>query len=171
MSFDKALPVILAAEGGFSDDRADPGGRTNFGITQATYDAWRTKHGEPAADVKDIPEDTVAAIYRFEYWLAGRCDRLPWPLALVHFDGCVNHGLDRAARLLQEVAGVAVDGKIGPLTIAAVSAAPLRMASALITRRRGFYADIPKRRPQSAKFLPGWLRRMDHLAKACGVLA
>ena len=36
--FSEALRLVLAQEGGRVDDPRDPGGRTNRGITQATYD-------------------------------------------------------------------------------------------------------------------------------------
>ena len=32
----------------------------------------------------------------------------------MHFDASVNHGLGAAAKMLQEAAGVAIDGEIGP---------------------------------------------------------
>jgi len=40
-AFETALPFVLRWEGGFVDHPADPGGRTNRGVTQRTYDAWR----------------------------------------------------------------------------------------------------------------------------------
>lgn len=39
--FEPALAFVLRWEGGFVDNPADPGGRTNKGITQKVYDAWR----------------------------------------------------------------------------------------------------------------------------------
>jgi hypothetical protein len=40
-AFNRALEMVLHHEGGFVDHPADPGGATNRGVTQATYDAYR----------------------------------------------------------------------------------------------------------------------------------
>ena len=37
-AFESSLPFILRWEGGFVDHPADPGGRTNKGVTQKVYD-------------------------------------------------------------------------------------------------------------------------------------
>src|SRR5690625_3510700 len=41
VTFEAALPTILRHEGGYVDHPQDPGGATNYGITQTTYDGWR----------------------------------------------------------------------------------------------------------------------------------
>lgn len=41
--YSAALRQILKFEGGYVDDPVDPGGATNFGITQRTYDSWRRR--------------------------------------------------------------------------------------------------------------------------------
>ena len=37
--FDYAVNVVLCHEGGYSNDEADPGGETNFGITHIDLEA------------------------------------------------------------------------------------------------------------------------------------
>ena len=44
-------------------------------------------------------------------------------LAMMHFDGCVNHGNGRAARMLQEAVGATIDGDIGPKSLGAIKRA------------------------------------------------
>lgn len=41
--FELLMNYILKSEGGFSDRKNDLGGRTNKGVTQNTYNAWRKK--------------------------------------------------------------------------------------------------------------------------------
>ena len=48
-NYDQSLHWVLQHEGGFSDHKADPGGATNKGITQKTYDAYR-------ADARNLGE-------------------------------------------------------------------------------------------------------------------
>jgi hypothetical protein len=59
-------------------------------------------------------------IYLHDYWLAGRCDRMPWPVSLAHFDACVNTGVTQAAKFLQRTVSTRDDGLIGPLTLGAL---------------------------------------------------
>ena len=59
--FAQALPVILKHEGGYVTDPVDRGGATNFGVTQATYDAWRASVREKVRPVKEITTDEVEA--------------------------------------------------------------------------------------------------------------
>lgn len=162
--FAQALPFVLAREGGFSDHPSDKGGATNFGITQATFDRWLASVGKLPRPVKEITDDEVAAIYHRDYWLASRCDALPWPVSLAHFDAAVNHGPLRAAYMLQEALGVDADGKIGPKTLAAVSALhPRELLDRLLWIRVTFYQAISK--GDQLVFLRGWLARVLELRR------
>ena len=164
--FLQALPVILRFEGGYVDDPDDPGGATMKGITQKTFDAWRKSKRLPREAVRGISDAEVEAIYHRDYWLKGKCDALPWPVSLVHCDATVNHGTKNAAKLLQRAAGVADDGKIGPMTLGAVDAAdPDELVNGMLWARLAFYEAIARRRIASRKFLLGWLSRVNHLRK------
>lgn len=164
MSFAKALPVILAAEGGFSDNPKDKGGRTNRGITQRTFDRWRGQMGLSPKDVALIEDDEVHDLYYQSFWHDGNCETLPWPLSLVHFDACVNHGLNRAALLLQDSLGVKVDGILGPKTLsAAIACQPMTTAYKHCDVREKFYHRIVEKDRTQETFLRGWLRRLDKL--------
>ena len=104
-----SLPFVLRWEGGFVDHPKDPGGRTNKGVTQRVYDAWRRRQGLPVRDVKGLEDTELHRIYEAGYWLPPRCDRLARRLDLVHFDTAVNMGPGRAVRFLQKAAGCGVD--------------------------------------------------------------
>lgn len=145
MSFDQALNFVLAREGGFVDDPADPGGRTNHGITQHVYDAWQDAHQAAHADVASIPMETVKAIYRDQYWTASGADTLPDGPALALFDTAVNLGVLRARTLW-----TTADGNV----------------EQLLWARLGFYDDLTRTRPEMSKFLHGWVRRLILLREA-----
>ena len=97
-AFEAALPFVLRWEGGFVDHPNDPGGRTNKGVTQKVYDAWRRRQGLPQRDVKMIEHNEVLAIYEGGYWIPPRCDLLERQLDLVQFDTAVNMGIGRAVK-------------------------------------------------------------------------
>ena len=122
--FPKALPRILVYEGGKVDDPQDPGGRTDKGITQGTYNAFRRRYGLPAQDVYLISSAEVATIYKGSYWDKVRADELPAGLDFVVFDGSVNSGCGQAGKWLQQALGDHYegndDGQIGDKTLQAV---------------------------------------------------
>lgn len=162
-SFDAALKLVLKVEGGLSDDPHDPGGRTDHGVTQTTFDAWLRKHGDAVRDVATITPDEVAAIYRVEYWDRIAGDSLPAGVDIALFDFAVNSGVVRAAIYLQEIVGAAPDGKIGPQTLAAVAKQrPVFLITKLCAMRLGFL----KRLSTWPRFGAGWTNRVNAVEQA-----
>lgn len=159
-TFDALLPRILKREGGFVDRKADRGGATNKGVTQAVYDAYRTGAGLAARSVRELADAEAAAIYREQYWVAARCGELPAELRDIHFDSAVNHGVRRAAILLQRAAGVEDDGVIGPQTLAAAAINPELTRARYVAARYRFYGAIIERDRSQLEFIVGWMARM-----------
>jgi lysozyme family protein len=169
-AFEAALPFILRWEGGFVDHPADPGGRTNKGVTQRTYNDWRARQGLAGQDVKHISDAEVHAIYESGYWLPPRCDLLASPLDLVQLDTAVNMGPGRAVRFLQRAVNCGVDGDFGPATQRAVMACD--GGEAVVTYcnlREDFYRQIVARKPSQAVFLKGWMNRLNSLRTEIGL--
>jgi lysozyme family protein len=165
-----SMPFVLRWEGGFVDHPADPGGRTNKGVTQATYDGWRRRQGQPPRDVKFIGDDEVMAIYESGYWFPPRCDLLARGLDLTQFDTAVNMGPGRAVRFLQTVVGAVPDGDFGPDTQRRLAARDigetmLRYCDA----REAYYRGLVDRRPALGAFLKGWLNRLNALRHEIGL--
>ena len=138
-NYAQALKQVLKYEGGKVDDPRDPGGRTAFGITQDTYNAWRKKQNLPTIDVYNISQTEVAAIYRQEYWDRISGDLLPSGVDFAVFDFAVNSGVSRAAKTLQSVVGVTQDGVIGPATI---QAAKTYVAMSVTNKRLAFMQSL-----------------------------
>ncbi len=166
MNFQRALAFVLKREGGYVNDPDDPGGATNQGITQGTFSGWLADHGQQDTDVKEIQREEVWYIYRERYWKKGRCEKLPEDIRLPHFDACINHGISRAGKLLQQAINrtggtIAVDGIVGPKTIAAAN--QNGVFHTLLWERLRFYRTIVGQREKSLKFLPQWIRRLEHL--------
>lgn len=172
--FERALAHVLAMEGGFSDDPYDPGGPTNKGITLATYAAWKGEAPSAAttprlvAALKTITDAEVNQIYLKRYWRTAGCGELPPALAVMQFDTGVNHGPGTAIRVLQDVVGADIDGEIGPQTMAAIAAMPMRkLLEAYAAERRARYRAMA----HFWRFGRGWLTRVDRtLALALDVL-
>jgi len=119
MTFERALVFVLSHEGGFSDHAKDPGGATNYGITQKALSKWRGRK-VTRLEVRSLSNQEASKIYHHDYWQACKCDHLPPALAFLMFDTAVNQGVLRAIRILQKSIDTKVDGVIGPVTLNAV---------------------------------------------------
>ena len=177
MSFSDAVELILALEGGYVDDPDDRGGATRYGITQATYSGWLKGQRHPDHTVNGLTREEAIQIYHDDYWEVAHCPAIAaisQGLAVVHFDAAVNHGVRMANRLLQRVAGVSVDGRVGPLTLSAVQLQvdgnEPGIIKAYLGRRQAVYESLAQHVAGQGKFLKGWLRRLERVANAAGVL-
>lgn len=167
-TFDRALKLALAHEGGFSNHRDDPGGATNFGVTQATFDAWLKRQGKPARSVRTITDTEVAAIYKRQYWDAISGDDLPSGLDYAVFDYAVNSGPGRAVKDLQRVLGVKVDGALGVNTLNAIRGKSVaRLIADLCDTRMRFLKSLK----HWSTFGKGWTRRVNDVRSAATAMA
>ena len=161
-AFLDAFARLLPFEGGFSDDPADPGNwtggavgvgvlrGTKYGISAASY---------PTLDIAGLTPGAATALYRAGYWDKIAGDALPGPIAAELFDCAVNQGVGFAARTLQAALHVAVDGVIGPQTVAAAARAgndPLPVVVEIAARRAVRYAGSGG----FSRFGYGWMRRL-----------
>lgn len=78
-----------------------PGGRTNKGVTQRVFDAYRVARGLPKLDVWKISAEDVTRIYQDQYLDTIDYDRLPAGLNYAVADYAVNSGPARAIKDLQ----------------------------------------------------------------------
>ena len=171
---------IVAREGGYVNDPDDPGGATKYGVTIHTMrglgmDLDGDGQVSPA-DVKRLSRNQAVEIFLEHYYARPRISSLPEALQPSVFDMYVNAGAN-AVRILQRLLDemgeeVAVDGVIGPQTIAAAKAAaakaPDHIADAYGIARRNYYYDLADRRPRSRKFARrrdggkgGWIARAE----------
>jgi len=165
--FTYCLKIVLKNEGGKVDHKSDRGGRTAYGITQRTYDGFCRRIGRPLADVWDIQDSEIEAIYS-TYWKDAHCDYIPEPLDMQVFDAAVNHGPARAKKMLQHILGVNEDGVIGKQTMAALREEEVclgvsHLVKLYLDERASFFDRIIERDPSQAVFAKGWLRRVEHM--------
>jgi len=161
-NFKPALQLLWQLEGGYANDRLDPGGATKYGITEATLAAWR---GRPVsiADVRRLTKREAEKIYRARYWASVQADQLPAGVDAAVFDFAVNSGPSRAAKKLQKLVGAKADGIIGGMTLAAVArASPEHIITGLSRRRLGYLASLR----HFYRFGRGWVRRVIAVEEA-----
>ena len=141
-NFKRALSLVLKHEGGWSDHPKDPGGATMKGVTLANFRRY-VKPNATKDDLRKITDEQIATVYRRFYWDAVSGADLPDGIDYAVFDFAVNSGPGRAAKYLQNVVGVAQDGKIGPATIKATrSMLPATVIHKLCDDRLAFMKRI-----------------------------
>jgi len=157
--FELFWPRLMNYEGWarIVNDPADAGGLTKYGISKRAY---------PHEDIMNLTEARAKELYWNDYYLKLNIpgivsDRLAWQV----FDMGVNAGVNRAARLLQEIVGTVPDGIIGEKTLQLannpVGEYPLHIQ--YIGRRVMYYCLIAERNPANMKFLKGWTKRAIEL--------
>lgn len=143
---------------GYVNDPDDTGGETKYGVA---------RNANPDLDITTLDWAGAERVYYRRYWLTANCDDLTlvYPrLAVLHFDGAVNHGVGRAIKFLQRAAGAGEDGDFGPATLAAVKAKEeIALCHRVCDIREAFYRSIVANKPSQGKFLNGWLRRINEM--------
>jgi lysozyme family protein len=160
--FLSCLDVVLKNEGGYSNHPLDNGHATMKGVTQAVYDSYRAKNGDPFNAVIDITEEEIYEIYYTLYWQPMNIDRiLEADLVLHTFDHGVNAGVRTSIKLLQRLIGVTDDGFIGSDSLRAVREFNGNIVEEFIKRRKLFYITLVQKKPELRVFMRGWLSRIE----------
>lgn len=159
--YQESLAMVLVFEGGYVNHPKDPGGATNKGVTQKTYNAYRTGKGETVRSVKEITKEEIHEIYKKQYWDAVQGDKLPAGIDGTLFDGAVNSGPSRSVMWLQKALGVGADGVIGQQTLAALRG--VNDHDALITKILNERMKFLKQLKTWNDFGKGWTKRVDQL--------
>ena len=161
-NFADALTALLIHEAGFVDNKDDPGGMTNLGVTAATWAMW-VGHDVNEKQMRALTPSIVAPLYKRKYWDACRADELISGLDYAVFDYAVNSGVGRAIKALQNCVGVAPDGGFGTTTMAAVSQFKGDAAKTLVEE----YCDNRLQFLKSLKTFPvfgkGWEKRVNEV--------
>jgi lysozyme family protein len=91
--FERAVSFTLSVEGGYVNDKNDPGKETKFGISKKSY---------PNLDIKNLTIEQAKEIYKRDYWDKAHCDDFMFPWNIIMFDSAVHHGVGRAKILIKE---------------------------------------------------------------------
>jgi len=155
-NWETAFQMVLKHEGGFVNNPKDPGGMTNLGVTKRVWEEFVGREVDER-EMRALTPDAVKPLYKKNYWDKIKGDQLPSGVDYAAYDLAVNSGVGRAAKYLQQIAGVPADGLIGPQSIEAINACPAeKVVDALCDMR----LDFLKRLPIWNTFGDGWERRV-----------
>jgi lysozyme family protein len=181
--FEKAIPVILAHEGGYVNHPNDPGGATNFGVSLrflAEHPEMGDFDGDGDVDVEDIRNmsvDDAKNVYRKLWWEKYKYGQIiDQTIATKVLDLSVNMGAKRAHILLQTALNKAfglkltVDGILGPASIGVINACSDDTEQTLLTaycdEAFGFYQRLIDKNPKFKVFEKGWKKRAYSVGSA-----
>lgn len=159
---------LLEVEGFYSNDLADRGGATKYGISLRFLGLLPNRQGDldgdgdvDIDDVRFMSLDRARLFYLTEFWSKSLCTLLQPGLDVAVFCASVNHGVEQSTRLLQAALKVPADGRIGKRTLAAADAVHVgEFLPDLLSHRARFYADIVRADSSQAKWERGWYRRL-----------
>ncbi len=168
--FKKSIGIILGHEGGYCNVTGDTGGETYRGISRKhnpNWEGWKLvdmhkplKYNQMISD--PLLDEMVGTYYYKQYWNAIECDKIrSQQVATFLMDWYVNAGKP-AVRAIQRLVNVTADGLIGPGTLAAINNKDsYDLFLALKQARGNFYKALVEQHPGNAKFLKGWLARVN----------
>ena len=119
--FGATMDLMLNLEGKKSDDPRDRGGRTNFGVTQGTYNRWRDSKNLPRQDVFKITKDEAMQLYKKNFWGIIGGDKLPQKTAMALMSFALTDGPEDSVRLVQRMLKIPATGYMGPATLARIN--------------------------------------------------
>lgn len=168
------IDEVIAIEGGYSNDKDDAGGETNFGITIAVARA-----NGYTGPMKDMPRTVAVNIYTRRYVQDPRFDAvvaLDPEIGIELIDTGVNMGPTQAAMFLQRWLNglndsgsryqkLFVDGRLGTVSLFALeSYLKWRGRDGKKVLLRGLnsgqavrYLEITESKPSQKKYLFGWM--------------
>ena len=163
-NWDQIFTWLLASEGGYVNHPKDPGGPTNMGVTQRTYDAWTGLH----KSVRHITRAEVQAIFEEQYHRKVMGDDLPSGLDYAVDDYAINSGPSRAVKALQRQLHVTADGVMGAHTLHAVRTSNLPVEDMIVAYCAARLSWM-KRLKTWGTFGKGWSARV--MGRVAGVQA
>ncbi len=150
-------------DGAYTNDPNDLGKETKWGIS---------KKSNPNYDIKKLTKTVAERIYHYTYYSLYFEKFLDKKLAFKVFDMGVLTGKTRSIKKLQEAVNkcgikLKVDGKIGPVTTAAVnslynSLKGDKLYNEFIYKYKIYFNLICVIRPKNLKYRKGWLNRLSY---------
>lgn len=169
-NIDNLIQHIIKWEGGnrFTNDPLDRGGATKYGIALNTLKSnhYDINHDGKVNvdDVKSLQLDDFKHILKVHYWDRWKADMIVnQSIANLVVDWLWGSG-KYAIIYPQRLLGVPADGIVGMKTINALNGTNQKdIYNKVWEARKKFYYNIVKSNPSQAKWLKGWLNRLNDL--------
>lgn len=146
-NFNQCLKWLLQDEGGYTNDKNDSGGPTQYGITIGDYRKY-IKHDATADDVKTLTVAQAQGIYKSKYWDSLGCDDLPSGVDNAAFNYGVLAGIGRPRNDLKKFSHITD---------------PVKLIDAICDEMKAFLLSISQPGSKNNKFRNGWVSRADRL--------
>lgn len=160
--FEEAVNFVLANEGGYVNNPNDPGGETNFGISQKFLEKYNRA-------AKKITKEEAIFVYKKFFWEDVGYESIEeQKICNYIFDMAVNHGKTQAIKITQRalwpyfsgnLAYIVDDGILGSRTMLEINHQGINLKYTLQSERAGFYRLLVALEPSRKEFLNGWLNR------------
>lgn len=169
--FDIFIEEVLKNEGGYVNDKNDPGGETKYGISKKSF---------PNINIKELTKDDAKKIYKERYW-NDLYDEIPNKFfAFKLFDLGINIGVKRVIKILQQtlneygrkdifIEPLIVDGIFGKKTLKAVIDNANIIENRFYASIEIFYRNLVEHNIKLKKFLKGWLNRLKKFPVLKGI--
>lgn len=181
--FKQAYAETFKVEGGYSNNKKDPGGETWRGIARTKHPQWvgwvivdslRKQKDFPGNLALSQPlQYQVLTFYRTEFWDRLLLDQVKTQkIANKLYDIAVNTGVVTAGRFLQKAlnvlnqngkyyADLKPDGQVGNKTITALNSHPRQdvVFKALNVLQGSYYISISENNDQLESFINGWFEQ------------
>ena len=186
---DIIIRSVIALEGGYVNDPSDAGGETNYGITKATANSYRSalvSKYKWDGTMKNLTVDMAIYIYGIAYWDKLYLDKIGDVNILLAdklFDIGVNIGTSTAGLWLKQILNAlnrrakdypdidTTTGFVGAGTLSSINGfvkvrgskpAMKALIRSLISFQNYHYIDISLKREANEDFTFGWLNRLDY---------
>lgn len=173
----RIINALKKIEGNYSDHPYDVGGRTKYGITEATARQYGFN------DVSKITTEDAYRIYEAGYWHPMKLDavvQLSEPIAQALFDVGINYSKEKVVEWLQVTLNAAnnqgqlwrdieVDGAVGDQTLTAINAminkrglstTEQTLVQGIRANQVVHYQAVSQKRPKNETFYQGWDNRV-----------
>ena len=173
--FNSVIDNSFDFEGGYSNNRYDRGGETNYGITNIFMEQY--KKALPDGKVKPIKEITKEDAYRMynAMWNQHNLGYIKDKgIATLLNDYMINSNEWKVAKRVQDILNqkghsIKVDGLFGTKTLEAINNTDKEwLIEEILIDRYNNYREQVKYRPTQETFYKGWINRLNKIAEIVG---
>lgn len=183
-TFIDAHKIVMVHEGGYANDKNDPGGETYKGVSRKNYpnwNGWQLVDGhkgkpdfEEALQADEQLETFVLDFYKATFWDEIHLDQVnAQQIAVELYDTGVNMGTGISKKFLQQALNlnnndgadysvIAEDGIVGPATIKTLNEhkRPQEVFKTLNIYQGARYIDLIKNNSKLKRYWRSWLSRV-----------